>query len=282
MATTRESAAGEPRPLRPVPDLQDTPVEDAQGRTIGHVYGSLAEAESGLIRYLDVALRDTDRHVLVPIGHARVDHHDGRAWVRLRAATREDLEEIPPYEPHATDLDGPYQQAVLAAHGRIYYGDRYYAHPAYDHSGLYAGEHPITREPAVPPAPLPLAPLSTLPGYRVVPDEPDIRGWPLLTGDGKRAGEVRDLMVDTRAERVRYVVAALEARPDEVLIPVGLLQIDRDAGIVRAPALTEDDLRALPPYRHQPLTLHDEQEILRTLEAELRGERLFERADFHA
>lgn len=231
-----------PEPLRPVRDLRGTEVEDVDGRYAGELYGALTDPESGLIRYLDLALDRDRRHVLVPIGHTRFDSHLGRAEVHLRAASRDELSEIPPYEPDAQEPDGPYQQAVLAAHGRLFYGERYYAHPAYDHSGLYAGEHPIIRGPTPPTAMLPLAPLAELPGYRVMDDEPDIRGWPLFTGDGTRAGSIDDLIVDTDAEKVRYAVVsyAENGATRRVLLPVGFLQVADADELVRALALVPD------------------------------------------
>lgn len=279
---TRGPTPAEPETLRPVPDLAGTPVEDVEGRYVGQLYGALAEEESGVIRYLDLALEGTDRHVLIPLGHARIEQADGRPRARLRAATREDLSEIPPYEPHRPKVDGPYQQAVLAAHGRLFHGDRYYAHPAFDHSGLYAGEHPIARGPSAPVSLAPLERLSDLPGYRVREDEPDIRGWPLLDGHGQRVGTVEDLIVDPTARKVRYALVALEEGPKRVLVPVGFLQIQSDATEVRTPALTAEDLRALPPYRLGAVTREDEERIREVLEERLGSGRRFQRPDFHA
>ncbi|HEX7051559.1 MAG TPA: PRC-barrel domain-containing protein [Longimicrobiales bacterium] len=271
---------GEPQPLRPVPDLAGTPVEDVQGEHAGIIYGALADADTGLIRYLDLALEDTGRHVLVPLGHARIERETGaRPQIRLRAATRDDLEEIPPFEPHG-DVDGPYQQALLAAHGRFFYGERYYAHPAYDHAGLYAGEHPIVREPTAPRSPAPLERLSDLPGYRVATGEPDIRGWRLITGQGHTTGIIEDLVVDPRFEKVRYVIVRLSRPPERVLIPVGFLQIDQPTETVRTPALSDDDIHSLPPYRLGAVTRADEERVRKAIEKRLDGDRRFQRPDF--
>ncbi|MBI4408104.1 MAG: PRC-barrel domain-containing protein [Gemmatimonadetes bacterium] len=270
---------GEPEALRPVPDLKGLVACDAEGVVFGEVYGSLAEAESGLVRYLDLVLEGAGRHVLVPIGHVRVAQ--GGRQVRLRAAVRRELEEIPPYEPHDQTIDSAYQQAVLAAHGRIYYGERYYAHPAYDHSGLYAGEHPILRAPAAPPAELPIAPLGELPGYRVAPGEPDIRGWALRGGDGVVVGRIHDLLVDTRAEKVRYVVLRGDDG-NERLLPIGLLLIDAGGPVVRAPALAARDFRRLPRYRAGRFTHRDERRLREAVERLLDGERLYQRPDFRS
>src|SRR5690606_15893040 len=152
----------EPEPLRPVPDLEGTPVVDVEGHSAGTVHGSLAEERSGLIRYLDVALDEDNRHVLVPLGHVRLERERGRPLLHLLGATREELHRIPPYDGERR-VDESYGRRIARAHGKLFHGERYYAHPAYDHRGLYAGDHPILRGPGIPHHRAPLQPLSTIP-----------------------------------------------------------------------------------------------------------------------
>lgn len=158
--------------LRSVRDLAGLPVEDAGGLPIGRLYGALAEAETGLLRYMDLSLDALDRHVLVPIGHARVHRQDGGTRVRLRAALLEELQQVPPFPAEAAGLADPFERALLEAYGRTFHGERYYAHPAFDHRGLYAGEHPVvpdTEDAAVSAEPVPL---SQATGWRVAAGEP--------------------------------------------------------------------------------------------------------------
>src|SRR5690606_26844543 len=179
----------EPEPLRPVPDLGGAPVDDVEGRYAGEIKGSLIDDESGLIRYLDLDLTGSDRHVLVPIGHTRLERDlTGRLRIHLLGASRDELRRIPPYEPGRAEPAPTFGPALLEAHGRLFHGERYYAHPAYDHRGLYAGEHPIVRGPVPEPGPA-LRRLGELEGYRVARGEPDIRGWPLTAGE-HRVGHV--------------------------------------------------------------------------------------------
>jgi hypothetical protein len=138
----RQHASDERIPLRSVPDLRGTATQDASGVSVGRLWGSLAEADTGLLRYLDLQLSSRPRHVLVPIGHARLREHDGPAVLR---PLLEDLEAVPEYDPGQHELDDEYEQELLEQHGRAYHGERYYAHPAFDHTGLYAGTHPILR-----------------------------------------------------------------------------------------------------------------------------------------
>ncbi len=279
-----------PHPARdelvPVPDLAGTPAADAEGRFFGEVYGALAQAETGLLRYLDLDVHGADRHVLVPIGHVRVARPgEPSSGVRLRAATVGDLTSIPPYEPHREPPADEEEQALLSAHGRIFSGEKYYAHPAYDHSGLYAGGRPILRGPAAP-AGAELLRLSSLPEHEVAEEEQDIRGWPLVTRQGEVVGEVEDLVVDPAALRARYALVRLAdapagREPDRVLLPVGYLELDAADGRVRTPALSAADVRALPPQRG-PIRRADEDAARAALDRVLAGPRRFQRPDFRA
>ncbi len=270
--------------LVPVPDLAGTPAADAEGRFFGEVYGALAQADTGLIRYLDLDVHGSGRHVLVPIGHVRVGRPgEPSSGVRLRAATVGDLTSIPPYEPHREPPAEPEERAILSAHGRLFSGEKYYAHPAFDHSGFYAGGHPILGAPPAP-AGAELARLSELPDHEVAEEEQDIRGWPVVTRDNAVAGQVEDLVADPAALRVRYALLRLAdgvkgAEPDCVLLPIGYLELDLEAGRVRAPALALADVRALPP-QHGPVRRADEEEVRAALDRVLDGPRRFERPDF--
>jgi hypothetical protein len=219
-------------------------VADAGGRPVGALYGALAEADSGLIRYLDLALEEQARHVLVPIGHARIHEKDDAPAVRLRAAVLDDLLHVPLYDPD-TPLDAPAEHEILAAHGRCFYGERYYAHPAYDHGGMYAGDQAILEGAT---SDTGLMPLSALPDMRVASGDADPRDWQLRGEDGLPLGRVADLLVDPAALAVRYIAVRREFDDVAVLIPVGFLALDVAARLASAPGLRPDDLQALPPW----------------------------------
>ncbi len=267
-----------------VPDLAGTPAADAEGQFFGEVFGALADADTGLIRYLDVDVHGDDRHVLVPIGHVRVARpHEPSSGVRLRAATVSDLGAIPPYEPHAPAPADDEQRALLAAHGRLFSGEKYYAHPAYDHSGLYAGARPIVTG-TVTPAGAELVRLSELPGHEVADEAQDIRGWPVVARAGESPGQVQDLVADPAALKVRYALVRLgdggqDKEPDCVLLPVGYLELDAERRRVLAPTLDAADVRALP-RQSGPIRRADEEAVRAALERLLEGPRRFERADF--
>lgn len=290
-AAERESAAreiatlaGEAQPedaavLRSVPDLRGVRVEDASGIPVGELWGALAEAETGLLRYVDLELETLDRHVLVPIGHARV-HSETREGpcIRLRAALLEQLEQVPPFAADSAHIDDPYERALLEAYGRTFHGERYYAHPAYDHSGIYVGEHPVVSAGAE--TEEPLSRLSYLSGWRVAAGESDIRGWPLvLAGDGSRL-EVNDLIIDTKAERVRYVVVPTPDGNGARLIPVGFLRIDTAGRKVVAEGFTAEDVAALPSYAGGGVTRVAEDSLNAALRRTFSGRRRYLLPDF--
>jgi hypothetical protein len=265
--------------LRAVSDLRGLHVEDASGLSAGTVYGSLVEAETGLVRYVDLALATLDRHVLVPIGHARIREKQGeKPKIRLRAAMLEELELIPPFPPDVDLVDDPFERALLEAYGRTFHGERYYAHPAYDHAGVFAGEHPVVGADfdAGDPG---LRRLAYLPGWRVAEGEPDIRGWPLVLGRNGRL-EIRDLIVDPAAQQVRYVVFTSEDGDMARLLPLGYLTIDRAAREVHADGLAASDVADLPPYDGGGVSREQEERLTAALRRALSGRRRYALPDY--
>lgn len=55
-----------------------------------------------------------------------------------------------------------------------------------------------------------LAPLSRLDDFKVASGNQDVRGWDVIARDGKKIGDVDDLLVDTTARKVRFVSVDLD------------------------------------------------------------------------
>jgi hypothetical protein len=264
--------------LRAVPDLAGIPVEDASGLSVGELFGALVEADTGLLRYIDLSLAAADRHVLVPIGHARVrTDESGSPHFRLRAALIEELQQIPPFPADVAHIDDPFERELLEAYGRSFHGERYYAHPAYDHQGIYAGDHLVVGDGLADDAGA-LRRLSYLPGWRVAKGEPDIRDWPLLLACANSV-RIRDLVVEPAVEKVRYIVVDTPDGAQARLLPIGFLQIEREARVVRAD-LTAADLAALPAYDGGGVSREQEDRLRTALQRRHAGRRRYALPDY--
>ena len=83
--------------------------------------------------------------------------------------------------------------------------------------------------------------------------EPDIRGWLVKNNQMHKLGKVADLIIDSEIGKVRYLVLDLkinevQLQPHQVLIPIGLAELDTSDDIVILPQITADQLQALPTY----------------------------------
>jgi len=83
--------------------------------------------------------------------------------------------------------------------------------------------------------------------------DPDPRGWEVVTRDGRELGEVEDLVVDTRAMKVRGLEVSLDKDAfgiDEdrhVLLPIETAQLDHDDDKVIVSSAREA-IAALPAF----------------------------------
>jgi hypothetical protein len=105
-----------------------------------------------------------------------------------------------------------------------------------------------------------VVPMDDLDDFRVAGDAPDPRGWEVVAADGRRIGEVDELLVDTGAMKVRYLDVDLDdeivagEHDRHVLVPIGYARLDRDHDRVIVDEITSGDLRAIPAYDHGPIT----------------------------
>jgi sporulation protein YlmC with PRC-barrel domain len=92
--------------------------------------------------------------------------------------------------------------------------------------------------------------------FEIADNQPNIIGWEIVDELGDQIGEVKDLIFDSSAKKVRYVVAELdfelEDGPDfdskSVLIPIGMVDLDDDDEIVTVTRLLSTELLTLPSF----------------------------------
>lgn len=100
-----------------------------------------------------------------------------------------------------------------------------------------------------------LTPLSALHEYDVSDDDSDVRGWDVIASDGQQIGEVQELLVDTSARRVRYLVVDVDtslrsgsSQGGNVLIPVEGVRLDDRNHKVLVSSVGSTNLSSLSAY----------------------------------
>jgi hypothetical protein len=89
--------------------------------------------------------------------------------------------------------------------------------------------------------------------FSIVDGEPDIRGWDVRNSQGRKIGEVEELIVDAQRKKVRYMVVDLDDNEldlddRKVIIPIGLAELHTKDDDVMLPNIQAEQLRALPEY----------------------------------
>lgn len=99
-----------------------------------------------------------------------------------------------------------------------------------------------------------IAPLSNLSDFEVADHDPDVRGWDVIAADGRKVGEVEDLIVDTSAMKVRYLDIEVDKdyRVDNdnrrILVPVGQARLHDNEDHVHVSSLSSTDVRGYPAH----------------------------------
>lgn len=103
-----------------------------------------------------------------------------------------------------------------------------------------------------------VVPLDQLDDYQVAEGDPDVRGWEVIASDGRRIGEVDELLIDSQAMKVRYldvdlsddILVGAGTEDRHVLIPIGYARLEAEDSRVRIDNLASDQISSLPPYEH--------------------------------
>ena len=89
--------------------------------------------------------------------------------------------------------------------------------------------------------------------YEIADGQPNIKGWDVKDGNGKKIGEVDELIFDVQSRKVRYIVLDLEGNvfdldTRDVLVPIGIAQLhDKDDNVILT-GVTAEQIRSLPEY----------------------------------
>ena len=102
--------------------------------------------------------------------------------------------------------------------------------------------------------------------FEIVKDEPDIRGWDVRYRNGEKIGSVEELILDTKAQKVRYMIVDLdenELRLEDrkIMIPIGFAELDKQHDDVLVPNVSVDQLCRLPDYKRNSVTPDVERSI---------------------
>ena len=102
--------------------------------------------------------------------------------------------------------------------------------------------------------------------FQIAEGEPNIKGWTVKDPQGKTIGEVEELLFDPQTRKVRYIVLDIEGEymdlePRNVLIPIGVAELQESDDDVILPNVTAEQLRALPVYEKDNLTRDTEMTI---------------------
>lgn len=106
--------------------------------------------------------------------------------------------------------------------------------------------------------------------FEIIDGEPDIRGWDVKLGDGKKLGEVEELIVDAGEKKIRYMVVDLDKTElnrdrKKVLVPIGMAELHKSDDDVILYQLSEQQLWNLPVYDKDKLDDETERTICNML-----------------
>ena len=102
--------------------------------------------------------------------------------------------------------------------------------------------------------------------FEIVKGEPDIRGWDVRYKNGEKIGSVEELILDTKAKKIRYMVVDLDENElrlehRKIFIPIGFAELDNQHDDVLIPNVSIDQLCRLPDYKRNSLTPELERSI---------------------
>ncbi|PVY42209.1 PRC-barrel domain-containing protein [Pontibacter virosus] len=105
-----------------------------------------------------------------------------------------------------------------------------------------------------------LVPLSELKDYEVAKNNTNVTGWRVVGADGEKLGDVKDLVVDMDAMKVRYLSVLGDHRFFDrdrdtfLLIPIGAAALDRKGKNIFVASVDAKSVAQYPAYPGGPIT----------------------------
>jgi photosynthetic reaction center H subunit len=220
---------------------------------VGKVKDVLIE-DTGEARYLDVDLGIFRKRVLVPVERVTTDSAEEVVWVD--GFNKDGFERIPEYDGDIAKLNADYRAGLLRDYSAAETSTTS-AHRSTTYTGRDddAAERADDIRTASPTGDSRLARVGELSDFEVAKHHPDVRGWDVVASDDRKIGDVKELVADTAAMKVRYLDIELDSdyrRSDEesrVLVPIEHARLIKDDDVVRLDAVASHQARDIPTYR---------------------------------
>lgn len=112
-----------------------------------------------------------------------------------------------------------------------------------------------------------LTPLSSS-DFEIKTGQPDVIGWKVLNSGRQYLGTVSELLFDEDEKKVRYLVLNLKGNiwkieEREVLIPIGIAELDSPHDFVILPNITARQITVLPDYTPGKVVISADSELYR-------------------
>jgi photosynthetic reaction center H subunit len=228
----------------------------ADDEDVGKVKDVLVE-DTGEARYLDVNLGIFSKRVLVPVERVTTDATEEIVWVD--GFDKDGFERIPEYDGDLAKLNADYREGLLRDYSAAETSATTSARAGASYSDRDRDDDAAERmediRTASPAGDSQLARVGELSDYEVADYHSDVRGWDVIASDGRKIGDVKELVADTAAMKVRYLDIELDSefrRSDEesrVLVPIEHAQLIEDDDVVRLGALASNQARDIPTHR---------------------------------
>jgi sporulation protein YlmC with PRC-barrel domain len=115
--------------------------------------------------------------------------------------------------------------------------------------------------------------------FEIKDGQPDIIHWKVMNSAGQDLGTVTELLFDEEEQKVRYLVLNLKGNvwnmeEREVLIPIGVAELDANHDLVILPNITAQQIIVLPDY--------EKGKVVMSADSELYGHKDFDESNLYA